>query len=393
MLPPAPPRGRVTRRTSGHLLAGVASGIADHLRVDPVLVRIGFVVLGLWPFPGFGLLLYLALAFLLPAEDERAPRARAARVEPDRGIGFYIGVALLIVAILALLGGGWMVGAGPPAGGAAGLLVPLLLIGVGVALWVSDRDSAPSVAASSTSAPPPSPPSPPPSARPEPSAVAPRPTEPRSPLGRMTFGASLTVVATLWGLQVLGVVTLPVSSILAAGLAVLGVGLLVGSVVGRARWLAWIAAPLALAVFATAVIEDLDLPLQAGVDDRVVRIVDAPADGVIVERLGAGRLVVDLTGVSSGDLDGIRLDASLGAGELEVLVAEDVRLVGRARLEVGELSLVGPGRSQGRGGLAIDETVDVGPSGGSVLDADLRVGAGQISVRPVRVTSTEEPPR
>lgn len=414
------------RRTEGHLLAGVASGIADHLRIDPVLVRVGFVVLGVWPFPGFGVLLYVALAFVLPAEDDAAARARQPGPERDRGVGFYVGVALLVVAALALLGGFGAFAAAATGQQQRGLL-PLVLIGVGVALWVSDRGSAttpggpgdgpgggPAASAppgsweraaadtvgattSATTPPsvPPVPPAPPAGAEgpgAAPPVWEPQPPRPRSPLGRVTLGLALAMSAGIWALQVLGIVAVSATTILAVALGVLGAGLLVGSVAGRARWLAWIAAPLALLLVLIAVVEDLDLPLQAGVADRTVRVVEPPADDVVVGRLGAGRLELDLTDLA-GDADGLVVDAVIGAGELEVVVPSDVRLVGRARVEVGELEIRDDGRWRGRGGLTLDEAVDIGPEGAPVLDVDLRVGAGRLSVRTVPATTIEEPSR
>ena len=59
-------RPRLTRRTRGRVLGGVASGIAAHLNVDPNLVRVGFVLLTL--AGGAGAVAYAVLWLLLPAE-------------------------------------------------------------------------------------------------------------------------------------------------------------------------------------------------------------------------------------------------------------------------------------------------------------------------------------
>ena len=48
------------------MLAGVASGLADYFDVDPMLVRIGFVVLTL--VGGLAVPLYLAGWLLIPGE-------------------------------------------------------------------------------------------------------------------------------------------------------------------------------------------------------------------------------------------------------------------------------------------------------------------------------------
>jgi phage shock protein C len=58
---------RITRSRSDRMVAGVAAGLAARFGIDPVIVRIGFVVLGL--MNGFGLLVYLALWLIVPNED------------------------------------------------------------------------------------------------------------------------------------------------------------------------------------------------------------------------------------------------------------------------------------------------------------------------------------
>jgi phage shock protein C len=54
-------------------IAGVCGGLAEYFGVDPVLVRVGFVVAG---FMGFGVLLYIALWIVLPrGQPGAAPAA------------------------------------------------------------------------------------------------------------------------------------------------------------------------------------------------------------------------------------------------------------------------------------------------------------------------------
>jgi len=66
---------RIMRSRNERLVAGVAGGLAAYLNIDPVLVRIGLVILTM--FNGLGLILYLALWLLLPNEDSVAPDAGA----------------------------------------------------------------------------------------------------------------------------------------------------------------------------------------------------------------------------------------------------------------------------------------------------------------------------
>src|SRR4051794_35495536 len=58
-------RPPLLRRTDGRLLAGVANGVARHLGVNVVVVRLAFALLAV---NGVGGLAYLALWLLLPDE-------------------------------------------------------------------------------------------------------------------------------------------------------------------------------------------------------------------------------------------------------------------------------------------------------------------------------------
>ena len=58
---------RLHRRRCGRMLGGVAGGVADYFDFDPVLVRIGFVVLTF--VGGLGVPLYLAGWALIPDEE------------------------------------------------------------------------------------------------------------------------------------------------------------------------------------------------------------------------------------------------------------------------------------------------------------------------------------
>ena len=58
---------RLHRRRGGRMLGGVAVGLADYFDVDPVVVRVGFVVLTL--VGGLAVPLYLAGWALIPDED------------------------------------------------------------------------------------------------------------------------------------------------------------------------------------------------------------------------------------------------------------------------------------------------------------------------------------
>ena len=59
---------RIYRPREGKVLVGVCSGIANYFNIDPVLVRLGWIIfccLG-----GSGILAYLVTAVLIPEEPE-----------------------------------------------------------------------------------------------------------------------------------------------------------------------------------------------------------------------------------------------------------------------------------------------------------------------------------
>lgn len=77
--PAASPLRRLYRIPDGAMLAGVCTGLAAYLKIDVVIVRIGFVLLTLLT-SGFGLLLYVLMAFLMPraSTPEQLAAARGA---------------------------------------------------------------------------------------------------------------------------------------------------------------------------------------------------------------------------------------------------------------------------------------------------------------------------
>ena len=62
---------RKLQKSKNRMVLGVAGGVADYFKIDPVIVRIVFILLVF--ANGLGILLYLVLALLLPkAEAESA---------------------------------------------------------------------------------------------------------------------------------------------------------------------------------------------------------------------------------------------------------------------------------------------------------------------------------
>ena len=117
--PPQPPRPPLTRSTSDSIIGGVAGGLGRHLGVDPLAVRITFVILSF--AGGLGILAYLACLVLLPTDDPSASPMRW-------GLARIVGAGLLTVAAIAFLAPKWLWG--PE-------LMLLLAAGVIVYIWAT----------------------------------------------------------------------------------------------------------------------------------------------------------------------------------------------------------------------------------------------------------------
>jgi|SRR3954447_24720797 phage shock protein C len=63
---------QLRRPLDDRMVAGVCSGVARYVGVDPVLVRIGFVLIGVVTW-GAALLAYPVMMFLMPDEPAPAP--------------------------------------------------------------------------------------------------------------------------------------------------------------------------------------------------------------------------------------------------------------------------------------------------------------------------------
>jgi phage shock protein PspC (stress-responsive transcriptional regulator) len=85
--------GRLRRSTTDRHVAGVAGGIARHFDIDPLIVRIAFVVLTF--FGGAGLIMYGACWLFVPEDDETSAPFD---LEP-RTRGFVLMIAAAVAAL------------------------------------------------------------------------------------------------------------------------------------------------------------------------------------------------------------------------------------------------------------------------------------------------------
>lgn len=363
---PPPPGRRLVRDPNDKVVAGVCAAAGRYTDTDPVLWRVLFAALAL--FGGAGIALYLLAWVLIPRADQPGSFVERQLRRPDRSVSI-VGVVLLGFLTLLVLG---------LADDGSGLLV-LLVVGTLAYLVSRDRRTAgtgsPGAPTSWTAAGEPSSYGVPPTG-PAPYDV-PLPPRPSSILGAVTVSAAALLAGLLLLLRELGVDGITGPRVVAAAMLVVGVGLVVGTWLGRARWLIAVGLALGLVLLPYAA---LDGRLAGGVGERTW----VPTSGVAapVYRLGAGEAVLDLRELEPPFDSPIR--AEVGLGQLSVLVPEDLRVqvttdVGAGEVVQGTGDLDGPLLGQRQ--RPEDGTFVVGPRTGPVLELDLEVGMGQIEVR------------
>ncbi len=282
-VPSGDPR-RLTRSSSDKVVGGVAGGLGRYFDIDPIIFRIGFVVLTL--VGGAGLLAYAAAWLFVPAD----PVAGVAPAPRNRALT-YAGGALLLVAACVMLGPGLFF-IGPP------LFVLALIALLGAALWRVAEG---------------------------------RGGDGNQALKRAGLGILLLVVAGV------GFVAVAIGAAAGGGAVFAGLVIAVGAALtvsafvgGGARWLVLpalvIAVPLGFVAAA-------GIDIKGGVGDRDYR----PTSLAEVEhgyKLGAGQLRVDLRGV---DLPAGRtpLKLHMGVGSVRVLVPQDVCVASNVRVGAG----------------------------------------------------------
>lgn len=211
-------------------------------------------------------------------------------------------------------------------------------------------------------------------------------------LGRATVGLVLVTVGLLWSLRLAGVVVMSGGQLLAAALLVVGLGLLVGAVAGRARGLIWLGAVLVPLVLLAQVptpgwIQTFPSVTTEDGAAGEVRLTPTELDDLQDSyELGAGAIRIDLRELLI-DGEDLELQLSVGVGEIEVLVPDDLDLDATASIGIGEIQLLD--RSSGGIGVRVDEVRSeaAGVARGSV-SLELSAAIGEIDVNRVEAASS-----
>ncbi|KAB1946829.1 PspC domain-containing protein [Micromonospora sp. ALFpr18c] len=220
--------------------------------------------------------------------------------------------------------------------------------------------------------------SPAPAAYPPPKPPKPpkRPKE-RSPLGSVTFSLIFLALGLVALLDLLDVFNIGASAYFAAALATIGLGLLVGTWFGRARWLIALGLVTAAALGTATVAESYDR--IRGVDGAVTW---APTDyRDLADRYenSFGDAVLDLRGIDFANRD-TQVTVAINFGKATVVVPPNVDVTTVADVNAGDATVFG-NRSGGLDG-SLRESTDLGADGpgGGKLRLYIHVNAGNLEV-------------
>lgn len=373
------PRPPLRRSHDPKMIAGVCAGFGRYTGIDPLLIRVALVVLTF--FGGAGGIIYLAGWLFLPEDGDTASPVEAlfgrgsSRTSALHAIILLvIGVAAVsgvlggrdvVLLVLALAGAVYLArNPRPPAlaGPAPASVPPSTAPGATVPLPTAFAPHGPYVDSYGVPSPPPAPPAP---------VRAPRQ---RSRLGRIVLSVVVLTVGLLALPAAFGLFYLRPAGYLAAALAVVGAGLVVGAWWGRSRGLIVLGVLLSLALAATGIATHyLDNAGQQTWRPTTVATL-APR-----YNLSAGEATLDLRKVAFVEGSDTTTRVHVGLGQLTVHVPARVDVDVQAKLTAGHLGVFG---EQIAGNGVRHRITDRGTDGvgGGTLHLIISDGLGNVEV-------------
>lgn len=202
----------------------------------------------------------------------------------------------------------------------------------------------------------------------------PRPARDEPPRRPYALAVLLIGAGVVWGLALLGVpirwdLVLPVVLIVIGGLLLLSRRVASGGLIGLGI----------VVLVASLLVAPLSLTTGDDIGERR-EVVTEVSDLDDESSLGIGSLTLDLTGLDLEDGQVVSVTASVGIGELRVLVPDGVTVTGEARAGIGAVQ----GTEGDRGGLGVtadlEDVAEIADPGAAVVDLDVQVGIGQVVV-------------
>jgi len=390
---------RPYRRSDDRKIGGVAAAIGRRYAIDPVLVRVAFIVATM--FSGMGLLLYLLGWLLLPAEGDRTSGLESllGRGRSSMSPVLTLVLILLLFPVTAAVFGG-------PASGVLGLAVAVGVLfllhqsraalgqvpapagtdpGAGAAGTAStaehglDPHGEPGTTVTTDR---PAPPAWDPLGAapfawdlPEPAPAPPPPPWPahgsRSKVTPITLGLALLtggIASAIWP-------ALSAAQIAALLLAVVGLGLIAGSLLRSGQGLILIAVPLAVLTWILQAAPVSGFKLGEGRWNPATAAQVQPRYEVT---LGNGRL--DLTDLQLAQGQTVTTAVAVGMGQTEVILPPTVDAQVVCRAQVGNVDCLGvSGDGSFPARVDMTDNGSDGPGGGRLV-LDVHAGMGSVQV-------------
>jgi phage shock protein PspC (stress-responsive transcriptional regulator) len=393
-MPVAEPH-RLTRSNDGRIVAGVCAGAGRYFDIDPVIFRVVLAVLAV--FGGAGLVIYAAAWLLIPETgapqtrlerwlDSRSPGHRRdliivaavlfvlAFVLRRNGFAFRISGAVFVIVVLmsavALLDRRRGVRPSPPDGRPEGPTTYAGQTSAGQrsagrqsAEYSGSGYSSAGYTSSQYAGP----------SRPTAEWNVPMPRRhPHSWLGWLIVAGVFLVAGGVSLVGLTGVAHPQPADVVAAVVAVVGVGLIVGAFRGRA----WSMIPVGLLLVGLLGATDaLPRNLTWSTGTRTWTPIAADLKSPYV--LGAGDATLDLSKLGSGQSETVV--SRIGAGRLIVIVPRGSAVSVDARMSAGRVLLFG--RQESGTGIHDKSTAAGTSPAAGTLTLDLQVGYGDVEVR------------
>jgi phage shock protein PspC (stress-responsive transcriptional regulator) len=328
-MPRQPPPRRLTRSADDKVFAGVAGGLGEYFSVDPVILRVLFVVLTV--AGGAGLVAYIALWLVAPIEGvptrDLTPRETRNRK--------YAAILLGALFVGSLLGFGQ-----PWAFMGVPIAALLVLSVVGLALWRRDGGE---------------------------------PLSGVDAVRRLVVVGGAVVLAFVGGTAAALASAAGGGTVVAGLIIAAGVVLTVAAFAGGARWLILPAIVLAIPL---AIVTAADVDIRGGVGHREYRV-SAIAELQPRYELGMGDLEVDLRDVKFPQ-GRTELALRLGMGDVVVRVPDDVCVASTVRIGAGYAEV----GDRDNGGLDVKWRHEPhAVRRARVLHVNADIGMGALSVR------------
>jgi phage shock protein PspC (stress-responsive transcriptional regulator) len=385
--------GPLRRPIQGRAFAGVAAGLGERFDISPTWFRVAFVLMTV--FGGIGVLLYALGWLLIPEQGSDDPIIAQWLTGFDTSnTGMVVGVVLVGVAAVILASSLHLI--------SGKFVFAAILLVIGVLLYRGDLDRRSGSPDGGDGRPPSAGDNDDPAhdvptegeatfaeigtpttvveARVEPRSPA-RPPEPKSILGRLTVAATLIAVGGLAILDVAGVLFPDPVHYAAITVGVIGAGLLVGTLFGRARWLIVVGLLLTPLLFLASIGPTWSISGEAG--ERYIRVEsirDLERVGFTYEH-GAGVLEIDLRRfeppTATEGIYPIPIGVRIGAGEIRIWLPESAGAVVHGRVGIGSVDILGH-QSAGLGVSRTEETLS--PEGDRMFTIEANAGVGSIVV-------------